>query len=229
MLNRRTLVILMAVSVLSLGAASVPAAAPPAEQQLRWVVQVSGRLPASPAEIEKHISSVLLGEIGGPAQVNRALASVGPLRLSTQLERRSRVVQALVRGRKARYAATVKTDGSGLIIQLAIGAYLPAPGSWHALDARLRALAPQVAFAAEQITPGGRCRLLHGERADQAQPLGSAFKLYVLGALGQAVANHRARWNQELRIHEAWKSLPSGTLQNRPPGQRYRCAPTPTR
>ncbi len=219
MVNRkRALVILLAVSALSLGVAPAAAVRPTAEQQLRWVVQVSGRLPASPVEIDRHISSVALREIGGPAEVNQALAAIGPLRLSTRLERRPRVVQALVRGPRARYAATVKTDGSGMITQLAFGPYLAAPGSWRGLDVRLRALAPQVGFAAAQIIQGGRCQLVHGMAADRPRPLGSAFKLYVLGALGQAVESHRARWNQGLRIHEAWKSLPSGTLQNAPAG-----------
>jgi hypothetical protein len=40
----------------------------------------------------------------------------------------------------------------------------------------------------------------------------------VLGALGQAVASHRASWDEQLAIHQEWKSLPSGVLQNEPPG-----------
>jgi hypothetical protein len=93
--------------------------------------------------------------------------------------------------------------------------YLPAATSWGALDRGLRALAPQVGFAAAQISRGS-CRLIHGLSADRPRPLGSAFKLYVLGALGHAIADHHARWNERLRIRNAWKSLPSGVLQNAP-------------
>jgi beta-lactamase class A len=49
-------------------------------------------------------------------------------------------------------------------------------------------------------------------------PLGSAFKLYVLGALGNAVASGKARWNQPLVITARLKRLPSGVLQAEPDG-----------
>jgi hypothetical protein len=92
------------------------------------------------------------------------------------------------------------------------------PQTWQQLDSRLRVLAPQVSFAAMTIDPRGGCRLVHGVNAGLARPLGSAFKLYVLGALGQAVASHRATWDERLAVHQQWKSLPSGVLQNDPPG-----------
>ncbi|MGH9059404.1 MAG: serine hydrolase, partial [Acidimicrobiales bacterium] len=51
------------------------------------------------------------------------------------------------------------------------------------------------------------------------RPIGTAVKLYVLGALGQAVAEDRASWQERLAIREDWKSLPSGVLQDRPAGE----------
>ncbi len=51
-----------------------------------------------------------------------------------------------------------------------------------------------------------------------AAPLGSAFKLYVLDALGNAVASGKVRWNQPLTVTAQLKSLPSGELQNEPDG-----------
>ncbi|MGH3759137.1 hypothetical protein [Actinophytocola sp.] len=46
--------------------------------------------------------------------------------------------------------------------------------------------------------------------------MGSAFKLYVLGA----VAEGRPSWDRELAIREDRKSLPSGAPQDEPPGTR---------
>jgi hypothetical protein len=44
------------------------------------------------------------------------------------------------------------------------------------------------------------------------------FKLYVLGALNEAVVAGRASWSEPLAIRDRWKSLPTGTLQNEPAG-----------
>lgn len=47
-------------------------------------------------------------------------------------------------------------------------------------------------------------------------PLGSMFKLYVLGAVAKQVAAGGLRWDDPLRITSDVKSLLSGDLQNRP-------------
>jgi Beta-lactamase enzyme family len=214
----RALVIALAASACAVGAAPAAAAPPTARQQLRWLVDVSGRLPASPAEVAQHIDSGTLTAIGGPARLNSTLAAIGPLRVRRQFERRPRLVRALVSGPKARFAVEVQTNAAGLITLLSFTPYLAAPTSWRSLDARLHALAPRVGFAAATITRGGRCRVLHGDDPGRARPLASMFKLYVLGALGHAVLDQRARWDERLAIRDAWKSIPSGTLQNAPAG-----------
>ena len=52
--------------------------------------------------------------------------------------------------------------------------------------------------------------------ADRQFALGSAFKLYVLGAIGEAVAEGRLRWDQVVPVGQA--SFPSGITQNWPEG-----------
>ncbi|MFI7610948.1 serine hydrolase [Nonomuraea terrae] len=94
----------------------------------------------------------------------------------------------------------------------------PKPNSWTEIDTWLAELGAGVSFAAARIEPDGQCRIAHGLDADTQRPIGSAFKLYVLGALAQAVAEGRLSWNEQLAIRDDYKSLPSGTLQNRPAG-----------
>jgi len=43
----------------------------------------------------------------------------------------------------------------------------------------------------------------------------------VLGALGQAIETKQASWSEKLAIRDAWKSIPSGTMQNQPAGTRW--------
>lgn len=56
-----------------------------------------------------------------------------------------------------------------------------------------------------------------------AEPLaiGSAFKLWVLGALGEQVQRGEVGWDDPLRIQDAIKSLPSGTMQNEREGKEF--------
>ena len=64
----------------------------------------------------------------------------------------------------------------------------------------------------------GSCQPVHGLDPATPAPLGAAFKLYVLDALGHAVAAGKVRWNQPLTITAQLKSLPAGELQDEPDG-----------
>lgn len=52
------------------------------EQQLSWVLDVSGRIPAPDAEIREHVTSELLAAVGGPAGFNALLGRLGRLTLT---------------------------------------------------------------------------------------------------------------------------------------------------
>lgn len=55
--------------------------------------------------------------------------------------------------------------------------------------------------------------------AAAAQPLGSIFKLYVLGALADSVSRGTHTWDELSPIKDEWKSLPSGVMQTYSSGQ----------
>lgn len=50
--------------------------------------------------------------------------------------------------------------------------------------------------------------------ADATAPLGSIFKLYVLGAVADAVTAGAISWDDTVTVTDALRSLPSGELQN---------------
>jgi beta-lactamase class A len=64
----------------------------------------------------------------------------------------------------------------------------------------------------------GSCQLVHGIDPATPAPLGSAVKLYVLDALGNAVAARKVRWDQPLTVTAQFKGLPPGVLQIEPDG-----------
>lgn len=49
-------------------------------------------------------------------------------------------------------------------------------------------------------------------QGDLMQPLGSGFKLYVLGELADSVAKGNFSWSDSFPINNGWKSLPSGVM-----------------
>lgn len=95
---------------------------------------------------------------------------------------------------------------------------LAKPASWDDLDEQLAAAAPAVAFLAAEVVDG-ECRPVHGVDQDRVLPVGSAFKLYVLGAAADAVASGTASWDDvltvtdERRVHSSmtYGSAPAGT------------------
>lgn len=108
--------------------------------------------------------------------------------------------------------------------------------SWEDFTARLGELAEKSACAVRELVEGepiqrapepnppGRVITQHTvvERGG-SEPLaiGSAFKLWVLGALARQVQAEEMEWDDPLRIQNAIKSLPSGTMQDEREGKEF--------
>lgn len=83
------------------------------------------------------------------------------------------------------------------------------------LTADIRALPGTTGLAIYALGEGAP-RLVTGIAPDKALPLGSAFKLWVLGELAREVGAGDRKWSDVVPIGPA--SLPSGITQNWPPG-----------
>ncbi len=188
--------------------------------QLRWLIAAVAHLPMSDAQVHAHFNTAFLAQIS-PAMLNQALqGATGVKLLSIQVSEPSALV-AIVSTRgvlpRAQVALTVDTRGliSGLRISPATTA--PTPATWAGVNAALRSVAPQVRLLVANVS-NGSCQPVDSIDPATAAPLGSAFKLYVLDALGNAVASGKVSWNQPLTVTAQLKSLPSGELQNEPDG-----------
>lgn len=60
----------------------------------------------------------------------------------------------------------------------------------------------------------GECSSITERNVDEVQPLGSIFKLYVLGALLDAIDAGSVTWDQPVIIRDELDSYPSGTTQD---------------
>lgn len=200
----------------------------PVGDQLRWILEViNGREEVGEAAYESHFADSFRGAVpyarfmqllhaqlrpGGPFVLERYLAPVSTTALAV-----------VVRG----------PAGKGHAVRLVIQAQPPhritgllfqpppsmtPPKSWTEVDRTLAKAAPDVSLLAAEVV-GDRCRAVHSTKPREVMPLGSAFKLYVLGALARTIEAKRAGWDEqaelrdELRVHSslAYAGLPNGT------------------
>ena len=192
----------------------------PAGAQLRWLIAAVAHLPMSDAQVHAHFDAAFLAQIS-PAMLNQALqGATGVKLLSIQVSEPSALV-AIVSTRgvlpRAQVALTVDTRGLISGLRISPATTVPTPATWAGVNAALRSVAPQVRLLVANVS-NGSCQPVDSIDPATAAPLGSAFKLYVLDALGNAVASGKVRWNQPLTVTAQLKSLPSGELQNEPDG-----------
>lgn len=81
---------------------------------------------------------------------------------------------------------------------------------------RLRAIGTLRLLVAD--VDGDSCTPIVDVNANEVMPLGSVFKLYVLGAVVAAVDDGTISWDTPVTIDDALDSLPSGNTQNLEPG-----------
>lgn len=206
---------------------SLPFPDTPAGRQLEWVIgAMNAGAKLTDAEISAHFSPSFLEQV--PAeQLRMALAQValnGPLRYGSALDASGgRTLVARLDGSGSTSLKTtivVEPSVKALITGLLFQPYAPVskPASWQEIDKRLADLAAHASLLAVEV--GGDAPI-HARGAERAGAIGSAFKLYVLGALAEAVSDGSAAWTERLAIHKAWKSLPSGDMRNEPAGRRF--------
>ncbi|MFC4060814.1 serine hydrolase [Planomonospora corallina] len=192
----------------------------PAGRQLRWALEAAGRAPLAASELEQHFNAAFLKEVTVDG-LNGFLKGMAGVRLDalTTATPTALTGTAIVGGQK--FELRIGVDAEGKIHLLGAAPLIPpAPTGWAELDARLREVAPRTGFLASEIDGRGRCRTVHGVGADTARPLGSIFKLYVLGAVVDRVHSGRLSWDTELTVTPDVKVPAEDGLGTRPDNSR---------
>ena len=111
-------------------------------------------------------------------------------------------------------------DADGLIESLLFQPGEPAnpPVDLVSLVERLRTTAPIAGFLRADVAADGTCVPVAELAPDVRLPIGSAFKLYVLGAVAAGVEAGEVTWDQRVELRDELDSLPSGTTQDEPAG-----------
>jgi uncharacterized protein len=190
----------------------------PAGAQLRWLIGAVAHLPVSGEQLQAHFDAAFLTQ-AGPDELNQTLQPVTGVKLVSIQVSDLNTVAAIVSagGALPRDQVWLTVDSRGLISGLRIRPVTTGLGvaTWADVDAALRSVSPEVRLLVADVSSGS-CQPLHSIDPAAAAPLGAAFKLYVLDALGNAVASGKVSWNQPLTVTAPLTSLPAGPYQNKP-------------
>jgi hypothetical protein len=117
---------------------------------------------------------------------------------------------AVVAGRLGRVAAR-QADATPVAGQ---------PPTWEEIDQLFAAASPEATVLAAELIDG-RCLPIHAYNADTVFPIGSTFKLWILGALALEIQAGAIDWEQAIEFNELYRSVPGGDLRFALPGSRY--------
>lgn len=152
-------------------------------------------------------------------QLHAQLGAVNSVKLSkTESPDAAVFVFTFAKGFQSNVSLALNDQPAHAIVGLLFGPPEPiiAGGdSWDKLVASLRALPGSASFLAARVSASG-LQPISSWQPDHALGIGSAFKLYILGALANQVAHGQRRWDQVVPLQA--HSLPSGTLQAWPIG-----------
>jgi hypothetical protein len=187
--------------------------------QLSWFLGTTARLPLSATEIAAHFDTQFLAQVSS-TELNSILEETpGSMQLVSVAMVGTSALTARVSVSGIGLKVDMSVDTSGLIDGLRLTPIISAPfHRWASIDHELTSVAPGVGFLAARVGVSGTCVARHALASSMPRPTGSMFKLFVLGALANAVHDHRVRWGQKLSITAASKVGGSGTLVNVPNG-----------
>jgi beta-lactamase class A len=193
------------------------------DTQIDWVVTVLNGAPTDETEVADRFSPVLLQYVPADGFLDVVSQLRSDVSESWEMVGRDEVANGAEVGlgtSSGDWVMAISIDEVGrietLLLQPKPSEITDPPETLDDLADRLGELG-RVSMQVSEVTTG-TCMPEFAVADDVVRPIGSTFKLYVLGALADAVARGDIAWDDELEIRDDLKSLPSGTFQTRPAG-----------
>lgn len=207
-------------------------------RQAGWVISaLNGEVDADALteEITARFSQEVLDQIGadGLTEVFAQLGAQGPWIPTAVQDGGTQAVVTITGAAGDSLDLQIALDDdekvSGLLFTPSAGDRTPAT-SWSELETAVDGLASDTRLVVTEVDPVGAGAsaasgdaigaplLAAGHDPAETMPSGSMFKLYVLGAVADAVTAGTLTWDAPLTITDDVKSLPSGELQDSPSG-----------
>jgi len=201
----------------------------PVGQQAQWLLDAVNAEDAVPVqETGERLAQVMLdaAPVEDLVAVLEQVRGGRPWTATAHEEQAGQSVTTIASEAGGTFDMQVVVDDAGLIAGLFFGEpeddREPAT-SWAELEEQAAALGGDVSLTVTRVADGALGQrilevLPEGVAATDARPIGSIVKLYVLGALVQAVEEGRIGWDDPLTVTDDVHSLPSGELQDAPTG-----------
>jgi beta-lactamase class A len=216
--------LLLATTALAGGTQSIPQSAPAAQSQdLQAAAEaVAKYFRADPSGIDQLFAPDFLTQVpaakleAGMKQLYSQLGRCTGVKLETQVgATRGQFQFTFEKGFTAPVSLVINDDASHSIIGFVIGAPVSSSETLSSVIDKMKALPGQVSFLAQRLDASGPVTLAEWQPG-QELGIGSAFKLYILGALAHQISAGRRHWNDVILLEAL--SLPSGILQKWPLG-----------
>ncbi|MDO5496063.1 MAG: serine hydrolase [bacterium] len=182
---------------------------------------LEGEEDLAPADLEGRLSPTLLAAISAPELaelMNTSIRPARPFTLTDYTGTESQAAATLASSLAPPFTMSISVDDAGLLDGIFFAPATPPRESATSIEEvaeRLDAL-PLESRTLVTLTPaGGTPEVLISHSPDDAAPLASIFKLYVLLAVAQAVQDGAISWDQELPVSEEDYSVPAGELEGR--------------
>jgi beta-lactamase class A len=193
-------------------------------EHVSWAIDaLNGDVEVTPASVEERLDSAMLDAVTGEQLVDIVdqLGAGKPWVPVSYDGTDTQATATIVSDSQGSLDLQASVDGDGLISGLL---FTPTPADrtpaadWDELEENVAALDAPTSLQVTDVSGGEQGDVLLSVGDEGAQPLGSIFKLYVLGAVVTAVSDGRLTWDGELEITPDLKSLPSGELQDEEDG-----------
>ena len=197
----------------------------PVGEKAQWVLDaVNSDAETTEAEVGANVGAEMLEQV--PAgQLVTVFAQMGDAKpwIAAEVSEESNGLVVLLHSDAAELQMSISVDEqqliNGLLFQEPPADRTPA-ASWQELEKNVGALDADTSMTVTRVEAdaAGSGERIVDIAGDATKPLGSVFKLYVLGAVADAVAAGTLSWDDTLIISDDTRSLPSGELQDLPSG-----------
>ena len=205
----------------------------PAGIQLQWIIDVINSVEPLPttAQIADHFAAGFLSQVPASQildifkQFQLQLAPVKLVELigiATPL-----AIDAVINGNANTNliaSLTVDEQAPNKITGLTFTPYSDATpeiepiANWEDLEQLFAAAGSLYSIHAAEYLGNGDIAVLHNANPEALLAIGSAFKLYVLGAIATGIDQGELAWDQQVIVTDDVKSFPSGVTQNEASG-----------
>lgn len=192
-------------------------------REVSWVLgAIDPATPVTAQDAAAHLGEAASAAISGEELVVAfaQVAASGPWRVVSYTGTETEAVAAIRSPVGDELDLTVTLDEAGLVSALLFApAFERTPAtSWEELTAAVAAMPAETTLVVVDVTDPAAPSEVFAAGDEVAAPIGSVFKLYVLGAVVQAVADGTLSWDDTVTVTDALRSLPSGELQDEPAG-----------